>query len=214
MRYFRDSSGRIRTEYSLSALGPFALQQVEKVIVISDWVTGQQFLLHPALKRADALHITKNSASQLSLQPFALRATDGSGRPEGPGLLAPGAALDCLDGQQAGERNSTTALGQRRIEGSKAIGTRSERTIAAGEMGNELPITISTETWVSEDLDVVLYSRQHDPLIGDTTFRLQQIQRSEPDPALFQVPPDYTVKPLEVPVFVQPRATGPAAAAR
>jgi hypothetical protein len=30
--------------------------------------------------------------------------------------------------------------------------------------------------------------------MGETTYRLTNIDRSEPDPSLFQVPADYTVK--------------------
>jgi len=40
----------------------------------------------------------------------------------------------------------------------------------------------------------VVSSKRIDPLSGDTVFRLTSINRSEPAPALFQVPPGYTVK--------------------
>jgi hypothetical protein len=31
-------------------------------------------------------------------------------------------------------------------------------------------------------------------MIGDTTYHLDQISRAEPDPALFSLPSDYTVR--------------------
>ena len=37
-------------------------------------------------------------------------------------------------------------------------------------------------------------SRHSDPRMGETTFRLTQISRGEPERALFEVPGDYTVK--------------------
>jgi hypothetical protein len=37
-------------------------------------------------------------------------------------------------------------------------------------------------------------TRRSDPRTGDTTYRLTNIVRAEPDPALFQVPPGFTVR--------------------
>jgi hypothetical protein len=36
-------------------------------------------------------------------------------------------------------------------------------------------------------------TKHSDPRTGDNTYRLTNINRAEPDPSLFQVPPDYTV---------------------
>jgi hypothetical protein len=40
-------------------------------------------------------------------------------------------------------------------------------------------------------------SRNNDPLVGETVYRLTNITRSEPPRSLFEVPADYTIK--EVP---------------
>ncbi|HEY7825986.1 MAG TPA: hypothetical protein VIC00_04135, partial [Candidatus Acidoferrales bacterium] len=37
-------------------------------------------------------------------------------------------------------------------------------------------------------------TKRSDPRMGDSVFQLTNIQRSEPDATLFQVPSDYTVK--------------------
>jgi len=37
-------------------------------------------------------------------------------------------------------------------------------------------------------------SKSNDPRMGETIYRLTEIQRVEPAPALFQPPDDYTVK--------------------
>jgi hypothetical protein len=42
-------------------------------------------------------------------------------------------------------------------------------------------------------LRVVVLSKHSDPRNGDTTDRLINIDRSEPDPALFRPPADYTI---------------------
>jgi hypothetical protein len=85
-------------------------------------------------------------------------------------------------------------LGSKVIEGVEATGTRSTVTIPAGEMGNEKPMAIVTERWYSAELNVVVMTRHSDPRGGESTFRLTQISRGEPERSLFEVPADYTVK--------------------
>ena len=80
------------------------------------------------------------------------------------------------------------------MEGVDVEGTRSTFTIAAGEIGNDQPITIVSERWYSPELKVLVMSRQTDPRFGETTYRLTNIVRGEPDPALFEVPADFTAK--------------------
>ncbi len=72
--------------------------------------------------------------------------------------------------------------------------SRITRTIPAGAIGNEVPIVITTETWYSPELKGLVMSKTDDPRMGETTYKLTDIQRSEPAASLFQVPDDYTVK--------------------
>ena len=66
-------------------------------------------------------------------------------------------------------------------------------TISAGQIGNEQPITIVSERWMSPDLKVLVMSKQSDPRFGETTYRLTNLTRSEPSPQLFEVPADFKV---------------------
>jgi hypothetical protein len=95
-------------------------------------------------------------------------------------------------------RNSAAAktedLGTQVVQGVSAQGKRITRTIPAGKEGNEKEIDIVTETWYSPDLQVVVMSKTSDPRFGDSLYQLNAITRTEPDPALFAVPSDYTVK--------------------
>jgi hypothetical protein len=95
-------------------------------------------------------------------------------------------------------RNSAAAktedLGTQVVQGLSAQGKRITRTIPAGREGNEKEIDIVTETWYSPDLQVVVMSKTSDPRFGDSVYQLNAITRAEPDPALFAVPSDYTVK--------------------
>ena len=49
------------------------------------------------------------------------------------------------------------------------------------------------ETWRSQELKTDVFTKRSDPRYGEDTFKLTKIVRAEPDPALFQIPPEYTV---------------------
>ena len=85
-------------------------------------------------------------------------------------------------------------LGKQIIEGVEAEGSRTTITIPAGEIGNERPIEIVSEQWYSPELQLVVMTRASDPRSGETTYKLTNINRSEPVKALFEVPSDYTIK--------------------
>ncbi len=85
-------------------------------------------------------------------------------------------------------------LGTQDFEGVAADGSRTVSTIPAGQIGNERPIDIVSEQWYSKDLQTTVMSRHSDPRTGETTYRVTNIRRGDPDPSLFQVPGDYTMK--------------------
>jgi hypothetical protein len=96
----------------------------------------------------------------------------------------------------AGGRGVTTKedLGSQVIEGVTVNGTRSTTVIPAGAVGNEQAITILSEQWFSPDLEMLILTKHSDPRVGETTYRLTNVVRAEPDRSLFQVPADYAVK--------------------
>ena len=192
--YYRDSSGRTRTELSLSAVGPFTLEESSTVVMINDPVAKQRFVLHPEQKRADVLPLGLASGAA-----GAKHAAEG-----GSGVVTTSSPVRCVPG--GGSVPATTvSLGQKTLAGLPATGTKTEYTIPAQQIGNEQPITVTSEKWVSEDLGVTVSSTLHDPLIGDTQFHLSQIERTEPDPSLFAVPGDYTLNDVAAskPVIIQ-----------
>ncbi|MEO5895400.1 MAG: hypothetical protein ABIS06_06835 [Vicinamibacterales bacterium] len=85
-------------------------------------------------------------------------------------------------------------LAQQVIEGVAATGTRTTTTIPAGTIGNAQEIRVISEQWFSPDLQVLVMTRHSDPRSGENTYKLTNIVGAEPDPSLFVVPPDYTVK--------------------
>jgi hypothetical protein len=96
---------------------------------------------------------------------------------------------------------STEDLGSQTMEGVFVTGVRTTRTIPAGQIGNDKPISIVTEVWTSPDLKTIVYSKRSDPRMGEQTFQLTNISRSEPDPSLFTVPADFKVVEGPKPIF-------------
>ncbi|MFN0110014.1 MAG: energy transducer TonB [Blastocatellia bacterium] len=90
--------------------------------------------------------------------------------------------------------SNTESLGKQTIEGIEVEGKRTTTTIPAGAIGNERSIEMVSETWYSPELQTTIMTKRNDPTSGESTFRLTNIRRGEPDASLFQVPADYTVK--------------------
>jgi hypothetical protein len=91
----------------------------------------------------------------------------------------------------------TTALGSREFDGVRADGSRTTWVIPAGRIGNEKPIEIVSERWYAPDLMLVVATRRSDPRSGETSYRLTNLKRGEPDAALFKVPADYEIRARE-----------------
>ena len=85
------------------------------------------------------------------------------------------------------------SLGTRQFDGVKAVGHKMTTTIPTGQIGNDRPIEITDERWESQELRMLVYSRNSDPRTGVVEYRLTNINRSEPPADLFTVPPGYTV---------------------
>ena len=209
MRYFRDGRGRTRTEFELGAVGPVPLEGKHTSITINDPVANARYILHPEARQAVVIDNAALSGPQgaggAPRMVIARRIGDGPPPPPAPDEVrdvitmradaistAPMGRLDC--GVQG--KGAPIALGERVIEGYKAVGSRIENTIPAGEIGNELPIVMSTEQWFSPELGVVLTSTHRDPMSGESTYRLTKIVRGEPDATLFTVPAGYNRAPM------------------
>jgi hypothetical protein len=99
------------------------------------------------------------------------------------------------NGGKTGSTDGTTeSLGPRLIEGIPAEGTRITRIIPAGQSGNKYPLTIVMETWYAPELQTILLKRTLDPRLGETIYKLTNIDRSEPPHSLFEVPHEYVIR--------------------
>jgi hypothetical protein len=103
----------------------------------------------------------------------------------------------------------TESLGTQLIEGVEAEGTRSISTIPAGAIGNDFAIEIVSERWYSPELQTVILSLHKDPRMGETTYRLTSILRTEPSSSLFEGPEGYTVVEPKSQPFPSPASPAP-----
>lgn len=89
--------------------------------------------------------------------------------------------------------SQSESLGTKLIDGISVQGTKWTHTIPAGEQGNDRPISTVTEIWTSPDLKEMIESSSSDPRNGESVTRLTNIDRNNPDPSLFLVPPNYEI---------------------
>lgn len=228
---YRDGEGRERREQSLPNIGPFAAQGAPPMtIFISDPVAGVNYSLNPSNKTAIKMPVPQFS-SMPPMPPGAPGAPMPPMPPMPPGAqagvivqrfaVAGGSATTSIVGPPGPPnvmiyRNSgalatnppdVQQLGTKVVEGVQADGTRTTLTIPAGQIGNDNPIQIVDEVWRSPELQVIVHSEHSDPRMGTTVYSLKNISRSDPSPALFQVPADYTL--TDSPVFQKALAPPP-----
>jgi hypothetical protein len=171
----RDGEGRTRREEVMSGMGPVQVS-MPKVIFIHDPVAGAAYILNPDKQTAQVMkHDASHGMSMDQMHAKMQKAF-------------------AANGDQGDVK--TEALGTQQIEGVAAQGTRVTRTIPAGKIGNEQPIQITVETWVSPDLQTTVVQKRNDPRFGETVFQLTNIKQGEPDASLFQVPSGFKAEQM------------------
>jgi hypothetical protein len=129
-------------------------------------------------------------------QPGVLNISGGTGTSLGPisvGLAELGPLNNSFRDRQWAKDATTKELGVKSFDGVQAEGKLRSYTIPAGAIGNRNPITVSTETWYSPDLQVTVYSKYSDPRSEEVVYRLSNIKRNEPSLTLFSVPDGYKI---------------------
>jgi hypothetical protein len=209
---YRDGEGRTRTEHTLRSIGPYASAGEPPVtFFIFDPVAGFNYTLEPNSKIARKMEMPRvlrdgsaDTVVFVSGEPVARGENIKMRKPGVPPVVWQDkdiaiATVDVRGGvaevrPDRPENLKTESLGKQNIEGVEAEGTRNTFTIPAGEIGNEQPINIVTESWYSPELRVTVMRKHTDPRQGENNYRLTNIRRAEPDPSLFTVPSDYSVK--------------------
>ena len=192
----RDRLGRVRSEfvngkYKMKT-GEEVGKEVEwKIITICDPVTGTVTQLDPLGKTARLIPHSRDNTQDASNQP----------RNYCESLL-----------QFKNSRPDYEGLGHRTIEGLDAEGIhRTDEPTHSDASGTVMPERMN-EQWCAPDLQAVILQVSQDAI--REVLELKNIQRVDPDPALFEIPSDYTIvekisQPLSKPP-AQPTAQPPA----
>ena len=189
-QFYRASQGRTRNDRTLDASGPWAAGgDAPQITVIHDPVAGVNYVLNPRDRVARKLSLI-NAGGKAELESAAMLKAISKLK---DGAVSSGGQITYKSKMEPADRK-TESLGKQTIEGIEAEGSRTTITIAAGQIGNERPIEIVEERWLSPELQTVVMSRHTDPRFGETVFHLTNIRRGDPPPAFFDVPPEYTVK--------------------
>lgn len=216
----RDSQGRTRQDTMLPPIGNLSAANAPHLIFIHDPVAQTSYTLNLTDKTAQKMPVPPLPPVPLPLLngkgdglDVAI-ASSAEVRRGAPGPTGPGDALYiqtndivAASGQMPNSpmiaqkvfltsdqgQATTEDLGSQTMEGVFVTGVRTTRTIPAGQIGNDKPISIVTEVWTSPDLKTIVYSKRSDPRMGDQTFQLTNITRAEPDVSLFTVPADFKV---------------------
>jgi hypothetical protein len=82
-------------------------------------------------------------------------------------------------------------LGNRQMEGLPVHGVRETQTVPTENNGTGKEIVTTDEYWYAADLRINMLIRHSDPRTGAVTMTVTQVKRSEPDPALWEIPEGY-----------------------
>jgi hypothetical protein len=203
---WRDSQGRTRREQNINVIGPSqASGAAIQFITIDDPVAGVHYTLNPnrmiatqistsgtaaaAFGEALPKKIIPSDGSNVSVTYFA----SGDNVSFAGGGGGAGSAISVASAAVSADNVTTESLGADTMQGLSVLGTRVTRTIPAGQIGNAQPILIITDKWYSQDLQIEVKTVHSDPRTGTTTTTVTNLSRNEPNPALFTMPPGYTI---------------------
>lgn len=205
----RDSQGRTRRDMNLPPIGNLSAANKPHIVFIEDPVAQAAFTLNLTDKTAQKMPAPPSPPPGAPVPAGAMvrdafymqmgKVTAGPGAMPPPPMVAGEVFLTNEQGQA-----TTEDLASQTMEGLFVTGVRTTRTIPAGQIGNEKPISVVTEVWTSPDLNTIIYSKRSDPRMGEHTYKLTNISRSEPDPSLFSVPADFKIIEGPKPIIYRP----------
>jgi len=164
-RKWRDSQGRFRREIGVTNDDQNPVFQIATVL---DPMTNTITTLHMDTKTATVVHLPPGT-----LHPY----VDADDREM---LAAPGVHIKTED------------IPGKEIMGVHVLGRRVTRTRPPGTIGNDRTIVSVNERWDAPDLKIMMTRTLSDPR-EQIESEVTELNRAEPDAALFQVPSDYAM---------------------
>ena len=171
---FRDGAGRLRTEMDI----PGPTGDPAAFVQIFDRADGFMVVLIPMEKMADRVLFPKSDPSNQGVG-FAFSQP-------GPLINAPGKRT-----------SKTEELGKQTIDGFEYEGTRTTTTLA------DIPSIIAVdEEWSAPSLGWIGWIKSSGPDM-QVSAKLRILDRRDPDPTLFEIPPDYFIRDLKPDDYAQ-----------
>lgn len=188
--FSRDSEGRLRADAPLKPDANGASQG--RIVTLWNpndgrsitWISG-----NPSATFASVTHLPESQLNSF-LSTLATTPATSARTPLQRSLTASLASAQDSSSLQA------ESLPEQSIAGVQATGARITQVIPAGTVDNDRDFTIVSETWTSADLKTTVRQVSSDPRTGTVTTELSNIDRTEPDPALFKVPANVRVTDL------------------
>jgi hypothetical protein len=174
VKMYRDSAGRSRSDRIPGKF--FAGQPAPPAtILISDPIAGYSYVLDTANKIARRSPFKSSQAGRTAI-------------PLNEPTVAPVAVAN-----NAGPQVKTEDLGTQTMEGLIVQGRRVTVTTPAGAIGNDRDIANVSEIWSNKELRLMILQVRSDPRNGETTTKIENLSRTQPDANLFLPPADYKV---------------------
>jgi hypothetical protein len=190
-RMMRDSEGRTRDEHSMLFKGEMQLQYVS----LMDPIARTDAMMDVRTKTVRVQHLTESTAADAERDAqhaeMLRKAREERAAREAKAAVngAPPAAATV-----AAQPNGFEKLTPQTVAGVYAEGTRTTTVIPAGRDGNDREMKTVSEFWWSPDLQIAVGSTRDDPQQSKVTDVVTELERVEPDPALFHLPADYKVE--------------------
>jgi hypothetical protein len=201
---WRDSQGRVRTEGNRMGGGMVDANGNPAFVQIVDPVAGSMYVLDNVNRVAHRVQVSGKPQTPAAVArpaaPAALGVLGDSGvvggmmgAVGGGGGFAGGGAGAVTRANRPRPEVTTEDLGTKTIDGVAVVGTRRTTIIPEGMQGNDRPMTTTSETWRSKELQLTLLTVDSSPMNGTTTTKIANFSTSEPDPGLFMVPTGYPI---------------------
>ena len=181
VKIYRDSAGRTRSDRMPSPLLAGA-PPIPATILITDPLAGYSYILDITQKIAHRSVMPRGAAV---VPPIGFPAAQD---PPPPPRTA----------NKSQPQFKTEDLGTQFMEGLSVHGRRTTVTYPVGSLGNDREINNVTEIWSNTELGLMILQERSDPRTGETITKLENVSRAQPDPGLFQPPPDYKIVDVTV----------------
>lgn len=176
VKYWRDSAGDTRVEVPMFSYETPGMRGFPELVAIFSVADSCEYILDPDK------HVAHRFPVKVHVTP----------KPEATPVNEAN-RVNMMRVENAHRTVKTEELGTDVVEGLIAKGRRTTISIDAGVDGDDQPKEIVVDVWNSVDLQMEVLYKTDDVHSTDNIRKLTNVNRAEPDAALFHVPAGYTI---------------------